>query len=418
MEWNMQQERGDARMKTANFGNEHLGDRVDTRTICCQADAKESAEEAQRYLECLKLAETGDVKAMAEVGRRLYDGIGVAMDRTAFFSWYLKAAEGGDVHSMHVVAHIYKSHAEYRNETKALEWYDRAAALGDEASIRDGAVLRATCRDLAPNPDGAREALRKLPPEEEADALYEIARHFRPPVRLRWLREAAESGHQRAMVDIALYYCHGSAARSPDFAAGAAWFRRAADRGMPEAMCHIGNLYYVGDGVPQDDEKAFSWYKKAADHGFHMALIQMGRMYYLGRGVPKDTKKAFNCFHKAAAEPETFPMMRRYNSLAHQYVGKILAESGEEEYIRWLSLAAEDDRNTEAIYEIADRYLHGKGIEKDPQKAVSYFEKAANNRNEPRGKDAVRRLVWIYKLGEGVAKDEIKAAFWQKRLRN
>lgn len=407
---------------TARFGEEHIGDVVTVHTLC-QRKSQDSAEEACAYEKWLAAAKRGDAAAMTEIGRRLYDGIGIQKDRDASFSWYLKAAEAGDPHAMHIVAYLYASggEASERDEAKALEWYDRAAAMGDEASIRDGAILRATCRDLPQDAKGAKAGIGKLSPKAAADVLYQIANNVKGETALAWLRESAEAGNVCAMMDFGLKYCNGLNGQPPDYQSALAWFRRAADMDVPAAMSRIGDMYYVGDGVPQDDAEAFHWYEKAAAKGFHMAIVQLGRMYYLGRGVSQDFQKAYHAFHEVATSPENFFLVRRYNSVARQYLGKMYAQGAgvpmdETESIFWYELAAEDHRNTEALCLAADRFLYGEGSEKNIERAIDCLEKAAENVTGVRARNAMQKLAWIFELGEGVSKDDARASICRERL--
>ncbi len=58
------------------------------------------------------------------------------------------------------------------------------------------------------------------------------------------------------------------------------YYRRAADKGIFEAMYMMGNLYETGSGnVEQDYDKAFKWYKTAADKGFAKAMNRIGDLY-------------------------------------------------------------------------------------------------------------------------------------------
>lgn len=80
----------------------------------------------------------------------------------------------------------------------------------------------------------------------------------------------------------------------------AEFFRKAAERGNGHAAENLGQLYWEGRGVPQDDDFAARWYKKAAKHGIPSALKRLGEMYDSGRGVPLDRKKAAEYNRRAA----------------------------------------------------------------------------------------------------------------------
>ncbi|UZJ42776.1 hypothetical protein OO006_09600 [Prosthecochloris sp. SCSIO W1101] len=45
-------------------------------------------------------------------------------------------------------------------------------------------------------------------------------------------------------------------------------YKLAAAEGNPEAQYNIGVMYYNGQGVGQDKEKAKEWFGKACDNGF------------------------------------------------------------------------------------------------------------------------------------------------------
>ena len=46
-----------------------------------------------------------------------------------------------------------------------------------------------------------------------------------------------------------------------------AWYRKAAEQGLPDAQCYLGIMYGAGRGVPQDYGQAVFWFQKAAAQG-------------------------------------------------------------------------------------------------------------------------------------------------------
>jgi TPR repeat protein len=57
--------------------------------------------------------------------------------------------------------------------------------------------------------------------------------------------------------------------------------------GHAHAQKSLGLMYFIGRGVPKNDEIAVKWYKKAAVQGDTVAYFSLGWMYYNGVGVPK-----------------------------------------------------------------------------------------------------------------------------------
>lgn len=97
-------------------------------------------------------------------------------------------------------------------------------------------------------------------------------------------------------------------------------------------MVNLGELYFYQDGVvPQDYAKAAEWFKKAADRGNPNALYYLYLMYGAGAGVPKNELEAATyCLraaergHKKAIEvvnrfdPRLLEMVKSEKSLREQ----------------------------------------------------------------------------------------------------
>ncbi|WP_146113983.1 tetratricopeptide repeat protein, partial [Haemophilus influenzae] len=67
-----------------------------------------------------------------------------------------------------------------------------------------------------------------------------------------------------------------------------------------DAQFNLGNMYYNGHGVKQDDFEAVKWYRKAAEQGYADAQFNLGNMYYNGHGVKQDDFEAVKWYRKAA----------------------------------------------------------------------------------------------------------------------
>ena len=133
----------------------------------------------------------------------------------------------------------------------------------------------------------------------------------------------------------------------------------------------LGYVYYNGQGVEQDYQKAFNWYRKAAEAGDTIAQSNLGYMYYQGQGVEQDYEKAFIWYQKSAEG------------------GNVTAQSN-----------------------LGYMYYSGQGVERDYEKAVIWFWKAANHGDI----DAQCNLGCMYELGQGGVQQDYKtAAEWYKK---
>ncbi len=73
-----------------------------------------------------------------------------------------------------------------------------------------------------------------------------------------------------------------------------------AEQGDPEALSLLGILYYSGEGVKQDYEKALLYLNEAAEAGNTDAMVILADMYANGKGVKTDIKKALEYLTKSA----------------------------------------------------------------------------------------------------------------------
>ncbi len=135
-----------------------------------------------------------------------------------------------------------------------------------------------------PNADAANAAFQK--------ADYATA--------LRMAKPLAEEGDPRAEALLGQMYYRGRGVGQDDREA-ATWFRRAADKGDPTAQFFLGGMYSEGRGVPQDFKESSKWYERAAVQGDGQAQYNLGLAYARGEGVTQDVVKAHMWFNLSAA---------------------------------------------------------------------------------------------------------------------
>lgn len=66
----------------------------------------------------------------------------------------------------------------------------------------------------------------------------------------------------------------------------------AADKGHYKAQYRLGRCYDKGDGVKENDQKAFELYLKSAKQDYAKAMYQLGRCYMKGKGVAANQEEA------------------------------------------------------------------------------------------------------------------------------
>ena len=411
--------------------NDKVGDVISVedfnKILQAQDDDKSKDEfKALAYKYYRMAAEAGIASAITETARRLYDGIGVERNQEESYVWYRRGAEAGDPSAMRVTAYISD------NDEEKFKWYKLSAEvpglneLNRQDSAKQTAINYACGRGTEKDIAKAEEWLAKLDEDNAGSARMEIARITGDN---SWLEQAAETSPQ-AMIQMAEGFV-----RKNDFVNALKWYRNAAAKGSPDAMSLVGDIYYIGEeGVEQDYREAFHWYQRAARCGYTMAKIKLALLLYRGRGVKQDLPRAFKLFDEISWTRENFGPFSpfRFNSVARYYAAK-MSENGEgcvenpAETLERYKVAGgleivhrnESARKIpKAIYKVADAYFLGEGTKQNFGKALKFYEKTftKGDGHTPYHREAVKKVIWMYELGEGVPQDKAKADEWRKKL--
>jgi uncharacterized protein len=77
-----------------------------------------------------------------------------------------------------------------------------------------------------------------------------------------------------------------------DYAEAMKWYRKAAEKGDPEAEARLGLMYHDGESVPQEYSEGVEWNRKASEQGYAPAQRLLARLYQLG--PPTDYFRGFS----------------------------------------------------------------------------------------------------------------------------
>ena len=150
-------------------------------------------------------AESGDARALFQLGMRYSEGNGVTRDMKASAKWFGHSAEQGFAPAQYSMGSLFeKGIGVDRDVAKATELYEKAAEQGNARAMHNLAVIAATGN----------------PPEV-----------------------------------------------SPDMNKAVKWFADAANLGIKDSQFNLGILYGQGMGVPQDLSQSYKWFALAAKTG-------------------------------------------------------------------------------------------------------------------------------------------------------
>ncbi len=119
------------------------------------------------------------------------------------------------------------------------------------------------------------------------------------------VRKHASDGNALAQLRLGELYFHGRGVAEDENKA-IQWWKKSAASGNVEAMYQIAHAYLFGNTaaktVADPDTEAASWYFKAASAGHAEAAYTLGLLFIAGKGVVEDRKEAIRWFRVAASK--------------------------------------------------------------------------------------------------------------------
>ena len=153
-----------------------------------------------------------------------------------------------------------------------------------------------------------------------------------------------------------------------------AWFLMTlndARQGSVRDQLQLGDAFYEGHpGVIASKREAVRWYRRAAENGEEEAQYKLGECYYFGRGVTEDEVESIIWYEKAARQGNVNSMARlakMYYSARHRDYAKAF---------KWAKQGVEHD-NYECHFILGKCYYFGHETEVDADSAFKHFKEAA-----------------------------------------
>lgn len=230
---------------------------------------------------------------------------------------------------------------------------------------------------------------------------------------VRLIQHAAEAGSSEGAHRLALLYARGDGAIARNDARAAELFQRAAEKGHRRAQLNLGTLYFRGQGVPRDLIQARAWLEKAAADNDPYALYALARALSESEGsVMADPTRAADLYKRAAEKGHAFAVLRYGMALAEGAgVKKDFAAAQ-----RWL-IQAQESGVPEAALAMGDLTVRMPASrdkaanDKLLKTALGWYQLAANG-GVPSGQF---KLANAYLAGAGVPRDPAQAQLWYGR---
>lgn len=259
-----------------------------------------------------------------------------------------KRVKKGDAEAMYFLGGMYR----YENLGMTVMLFQEAAQRGHPMAMKelgdfyfDGGII-----DLKPN--------------------YEKA--------VEWYSKSAEKGNVEAMTILGKLYFKGEGVQQNNTYA-IEWWKKAAEKGDILAMVNLGSIYYE---IKKDYKMAFEWHNKAIEIGGFFDVVSkcyIGQMYYKGEGVQQNYQKAYEFFEAAEILGVAKGFLAEMN-----YYGYYITKNYDKAY-KLAKDGAEDKTNPSgtAMRILSACYRYGMGgAPKDNEKAKYWLDESAKHKDE------------------------------------
>lgn len=214
-------------------------------------------------------------------------------------------------------------------------------------------------------------------------------------------------------------------------------FLQAKELGKTDANFYLGVLY-AEYCYPKKDYETAKKYFEACDNNLY-AQIYLSIMYYFGQGVDEDKEKArtmiqtvidqgcidgyiaYACFEEDADKAYDYANKalngneQVYISNAMELIGNMCysgkgTEQSLEKATEWFEKSA-NMGNAVAMKDLGVAYYYGHGVEQSYDKALQWFEKASDFGNA----NATHTMGYMYDVGQGVEQNYDKALVYYEK---
>ncbi|MDH2998852.1 hypothetical protein A1D22_03145 [Pasteurellaceae bacterium LFhippo2] len=327
--------------------------------------------EAAKWLE--KAAEKGHSKAQRRLSDLYGVGYGVEKNEMKMLYWREKSFENGDADDQYDLA-VYYMDNPHLDQSRAVYWLEKSANQGYADAQNTLGIKYLLDNDLVRANDLLEKAFNNGV-ESAAIYLAEIHRNWNIPVS-RYVNVDYKKFAEQDF-GLAQYHLGIELDEKGHFYAAFDWFKRAAEKGSANAQTNLAIYYFHGLLGRNDYVKAREWFEKAALQNDVQAQQNLGILYRYGLGGEENWIQAEKWL-KLAAEQGNAPAQRK---LAELYTEKgYMSLYNLEKSAYWYQKAAEQG-DEESLPYLAFFYLRGKGVDKDPNKAVQILLKFADREN-------------------------------------
>lgn len=397
-----------------------------------------------------KSAENDYVGAYYQLGRAYYNGLGVDKDEENAFKWHKKAAENNLPASQYALSLMYKNgEGCEENLVSAYYWVERAAEndYEDAYYVVGRSYLEGICVEV--NYKKAFHYLSKGYLALDTNCIESLAEMYLKGFNVKKDVYTALELYNRALEfgDRSIYFKVGKVYEDEGLINQAiSIYNQGHEEGNLKCTQRLGIMYYNGEGVEKDLEKAIEYMEIAAakkePHAMYVLAVAYYRLnkfgdktsdiakallkeaYELGSPYAADylacimlnelkegkdvNKNELVIYIKFGVENELKESIFKYGYIYEKGIG---IEQNYEKAYYYYTLAAET-KYIKAMIKLGDWYKIGIFLNRNIDLAIKWYEKAAKEDDI----EAIEKLIEIYERGIGGRRSDIKAIYYVFKL--
>lgn len=397
-----------------------------------------------------KSAENDYVGAYYQLGRAYYNGLGVDKDEEKAFKWHKKAAENNLAASQYALSLMYKNGEGCdENLVSAYYWVERAAEndYEDAYYVVGRSYLEGICVEV--NYKKAFYYLSKGYLALDTNCIESLAEMYLKGLNVKKDVYTALELYNRALEfgDRSIYFKVGKVYEDEGLINQAiSIYNQGHEEGNLKCTQRLGIMYYNGEGVEKDLEKAMEYMEIAATkkepHAMYVLAVAYYRLnrfgdktsdiakallkeaYELGSPYAADylacimlnelkegkniNKNELVIYIKFGVENELKESIFKYGYIYEKGIG---IEQNYEKAYYYYTLAAET-KYVKAMIKLGDWYKTGIFLNRNIDLAIKWYERAAKEDDI----ESIEKLIEIYENGIGGRRSDIKAIYYVFKL--
>lgn len=365
--------------------------------------------EENNSVECItwyeKALSNGDMDSAVNLGEIYLEGKLIPQDISKAEEYFSVVKNSKDDSCMMDIMRIYyfgPNSNGMQNMSKAIYWCKSAAECGNTEAVRNLAVLYSES-----NLDDKEyyEFLKTL--SSNGEALLRLYKYYRDSNNndeaLSYLNAAVNLAYPESYYEMGSVYFSGLCGQAVNKEKAIEYWMLGCDKKDTLCMCMMGYGYLNGDCVDQNINLAIQLFEEASELGSLTATRELGVVYFRGDKVEANYEKAYNYLSSINDDEDALA----YIGLMHIYgryfekdntkgmnlifesidkgstVGKGLLKEAfynnaltPEEDIKVCEYFIQNDNDAESMWHLYVSYKNGNGVEKDFDKAMIWLEKA------------------------------------------